>query len=410
MREFRFLDWTRPIFEDYTYYLISGGRGSGKSTNIAAYFLVKLMSDEYFRGVVGRYTQKSISSSIYRDILDLINEWNIGQFLKISGDEIENKLNGNLILTHAMKLQSGNMSAKGKGLSDVTHLLLDEAMEIPDEQEYIKLVDSFRVKDAERKIFLLFNPGSKSHWIFKRFYLPDGSPNPKWSADHCFIHTTYKQNLENLDSKKVAEWESMKILDPEYYSHHLLGNWQDIGRGQVYKHFQWDWPAQLSYKDVVYGLDFGFSTDPTACMRIYKDGKTLYIEEVVYERGLILEELAELLKKRGVPTDATIFADSAEPRSIETLKRLGFKNIQPCIKGPDSIKIGIDKIKSHTIFANPNSTNLIEEVGQYVYNDLGKPVGQDHLLDATRYALTERTGQNSYGFASSSTRRDWSRG
>ena len=202
--QFKILPAYGPVFwENKTYWVISGGRGSGKSTNIAAYFLIKLMQPEYFRGVIGRYTQKALTNSIYRDITDLITQWHLDPYLEIKGDEILNKTNGNMILTHALKLAEGSMTAKGKGLARVTHLLLDEATELPSEEEYLKLIDSFRQKDSERKIFLLFNPTQKSHWIFKRFYLPDGRPNPKWLKNHGFLHTTYKDNLENIDRTEV---------------------------------------------------------------------------------------------------------------------------------------------------------------------------------------------------------------
>jgi phage terminase large subunit len=224
MSEFKFLDAYAPIFyEDKTYWIISGGRGSGKSTNIAAYFIMKLMGNDYFRGVVARYTSKAVTNSIYQDMLDLINSWNIKPYLEITGDQIKNKLNDNMIITHSMKLAEGTMTARGKGLARVTHLLIDEATELPDENEYIKLVDSFRHKGSERRIFLLFNPTTRSHWIFKRFYLPDGTPNPKWLNNHGFLHTTYKDNEYNLDHLKVAEWESLSFNDPEYFEHHILG-------------------------------------------------------------------------------------------------------------------------------------------------------------------------------------------
>ena len=129
MRQFKFLGAYAPIFyEDKTYWIISGGRASGKSTNIAAYFLLGLISEEYFRGVIARYTGRALTNSIYRDILDLIQAWNISGLLQITGDEIRNKTNGNLILTHSMKLSEGTMTAKGKGLARVTHLLIDCAI------------------------------------------------------------------------------------------------------------------------------------------------------------------------------------------------------------------------------------------------------------------------------------------
>jgi PBSX family phage terminase large subunit len=203
LAEFKILDPFAPLFHsDKTYFLISGGRASGKSTQAAAYFVIKLMGEEFFRGVISRYTQKSIKSSIYRDILDLIESWGIGNYIKIDGDEITNRINGNMIITHAMKLQDGTMTAKGKGLARVTHLLIDEATELPSEEEFIKLNDSFRTKGVDRKILILFNPTTKRHWIHARWYL-DGRPNPKWFNDHEYIHTTYHGNIENLDPKKV---------------------------------------------------------------------------------------------------------------------------------------------------------------------------------------------------------------
>ncbi len=126
--EFNFLPAYAPMFySDKTYYLISGGRASGKSTQVAAYFLMKMFGDDYFRGVVSRYTLRSISNSIYRDILDLIDMWGVKDHVHITGEEIRNKRNGNMIITHALKLTEGSMSAKSKGLANVTHLLIDEA-------------------------------------------------------------------------------------------------------------------------------------------------------------------------------------------------------------------------------------------------------------------------------------------
>lgn len=415
MREFRFLPAYAPLFySDKMYYLISGGRGSGKSTNCAAYLLIKLLSEEPNRIVVSRYTMKSITSSIYQDILDLIESWGVSQYLKITGDQIINTLNGNILMTHSVKISDASQTARSKGLANFNILFIDEFMELREEPEFIKLIDSFRVKDRQIKIIMAFNPGSKESFQFKRWYLPNGNPNlVKWGATHEFIHTTYKDNIHNLNPAKVKEWEDAAISDEEYYKHYILGEWQEIGQGAVYKHFQWGLPPEFKkedFKEILYGLDFGFASDPSAIIRVYRNNKTLYLEEVIYERGLILEELAELMKKRAIPLDAKIIADAAEPRSIETLKRLGFRNIQPCIKGPDSIRIGIDKVKSYTVYADPNSKNLISEVAEYIYNHLGKPVGPDHLLDSLRYSLSESSGSGTYGFAGNQTRRDWSRG
>ena len=388
-KEFKFLDAFHPIFyEDKTYWILSGGRASGKTTNVAAYFVMKLMGPDYFRGVIARYTSRALTNSIYRDIVDIISDWGLAAYIEVKGDEICSKRNGNMIITHSMKLAEGTMTARGKGLARVTHLLIDEATELPSEEEYLKLIDSFRTKGVERRIFLLFNPTSKQSWIYKRFYLPDGTPNPKWMNNHGYIHTTYKDNEHNLDPTKIKEWEDALYSDPVYYAHHILGQWRDIGEGSVFKNWSFDYQPDPEV-EIVYGLDFGFSSDPTALVRVKKKDKRLWVEEMIYHKGLTTEDLSSLMESSGVPKHASIYADSADPRSIETLRRLGWKNIYAAIKGPDSIRSGIDKIHTYQVSANPKSENLIEEYYNYAYR-LGtdKPIDNyNHAMDALRYAV-----------------------
>lgn len=399
---FRILPAYAPLFwSDRTYFLISGGRASGKSTQVAAYFILKLFGSDYFRGVIARYTAKSLTHSIYMDILDLMKQWNVRQLVQIKGDTIVNPGNDNMILCHAMKLAEGAMTAKGKGLANVTHLLIDEATELVSEDEYIKLIDSFRYKGAERKIFLCFNPTSKSHFIFKRWYLPDGTPNTKWTHDHYFLHTTYHDNINNIDPSKIEEWERMKSIDPDYYDHHILGLWRDLAEGSVYSHFQFDYQLPDD-GETIYGLDFGFSSDPTALIRLTKKGHRIWVKELLYKQGLTNQDIGIQLQQLGVSTKDLILADSAEPKSIEELKRLGF-NVRPAVKGPDSVRHGIQKVKSYEIHVDPMSKNLIEEYNNYTYRE-GTDSPRDaynHLMDALRYALSKDGPSGKYGFASS---------
>ena len=396
MNEFKILDPFGPLFwSDKTYFLISGGRASGKSTQAAAYFVIKLMGEEFFRGVISRYTQKSIKSSIYRDILDLIESWGISNYIKIDGDEITNRINGNMIITHAMKLQDGTMTAKGKGLAKVTHLLIDEATELPSEEEFIKLNDSFRTKGVDRKILILFNPTTKRHWLHQRWYV-DGKPNAKWFADHEYIHTTYHGNVDNLDYKKVLEWERMKDLDPEYYAHHVMGEWTEGVVGKIFN----DWETGIAPAgiDVTYGLDFGFSSDPTSLVKVSKHNGRLYLEQMVYETGLTNEDLHQKMTRLGIPRTAHIIADSAEPKSIEELKRKGWR-IEGAYKGPDSIRNGIDRIKQFEVYVHPNSADILDEYSQYCWKiGTDKPIdSNNHAMDSIRYALSKEN-QGVYGF------------
>ena len=389
--EFKILDAYKSIFySDKTYHLISGGRASGKSTQVAVYFIIKLFEPTYFRGVISRYTAKSIKHSIYQDIMDLLKKFNLLSYLDVTGDIITHKKTGNMILTHSVKLAEGSMTAKSKGLSNVSHLIIDEATELDDEEEFFKLVDSFRYKDAERKIFLCFNPSTEESWIFKRFYLPDGTPNPKWFAEYNFIHTTYHDNIENIDPKKIKEWELMKDIDPDYYNHHILGKWRKWGEGQILT--SWNFvPFNPDPEAVrIIGLDFGFYPDPVAVVDVRKKGRKIWVRELIYEKGLTNTDLVNILREKGISRTDLILADSAEPKSIEEIRRGGFK-IQPAKKGPDSLRFGLNELNSLEVYCDTSSKNIIHEYNNYVYKK-GSFTPEDrynHTIDAIRYALSK---------------------
>jgi phage terminase large subunit len=404
MREFKVLQAYADLFySDKTYFLISGGRSSGKSTQVAAYFVIKLFSDEFFRGVISRYSAKSVKMSIYQDILDVLKDWNLLDRVQIAGQEIINPVNDNRIITHSFRIPDATMSAKGKGLARVTHLIIDEATELPSEEEYIKVQDSFRVKGVERKIFIVFNPTSKLHWIHKRWFI-DGKPNPKWFIDHCFIHTTYRDNANNIDHTKMEEWERMKTLDSEYYSHHILGEWRDAYIGKIFKdwHFDYNPPHDA---EITYGLDFGFSSDPAACIEVKRKGNQIWIREILYSTGLTNDDLYSELNRKGIDERSTVIADSAEPKSIEDLRKMGLRRIVGAKKGAGSVIRGIKLISSLEVHCDSRSQNLIDEYNSYVWK-VGTDIPQDknnHIIDALRYALSQETPTGVYRSTSSAS-------
>jgi phage terminase large subunit len=397
LNQFKILPAYSPLFwSDKPYYLISGGRASGKSTNCAAFLIIKLFEEEYNRIVVARYTQKSIKSSIYQDILDLLDQWKLKPFVEITGDTITHKVTGNQIITHAFKLSDGTQVAKGKGIANPNILFIDEFTEIDNEQEWIKLVDSFRKKGSERKIIMAFNPTSKASWIFQKFYLPDGSPNPDLLKRTEYIHTTYVDNAENLDPTKIAEWEETRLTDPHYFNHHILGHWADIGEGQIFTDWTFTTEGASDDAETLYGMDFGFAQDPTTLIEVKKKGTKIWLKELIYQTGLTNEDIVKKLQLLGLDKKSVIFADSAEPKSIETLRRAGFLNVRPAVKGPDSVRFGIDKIKSYTIFADARSKNLLTEYNNYSWRTgTDQPIDKwNHLMDAIRYALSQEKAAN----------------
>ena len=133
---------------------------------------------------------------------------------------------------------------------------------------------------------------------------------------------------------------------------------------------------------------------------VYKSGDRIYLEELLYEKGLVTSDIADRLRKLDITKSEEIWADSAEPRLIEELYRMGF-NIKPVTKGKDSIKFGINVMNNYKIFVTNKSQNLINEMYAYQYatdkygyvtdNPEG---GLDHLIDAARYCCMMKLSQS----------------
>ena len=184
--------------------------------------------------------------------------------------------------------------------------------------------------------------------------------------------------------------QARRDLDPQSFRQEYEASFETFA-GQI---FHWDeapLPA-LSWDETWYGGDFGYSVDPAAVVKIYRKADEFWIEEVLYQKGLTNPMLAAAMKSRGVNGQVTYF-DAAEPKSIEELRRAGV-NVQPCDKGPDSVRAGIDFLKSKKITIVRGSENLIREHRSYCWRtdksgaDLPEPMKQDdHLMDAARYGI-----------------------
>ena len=387
---FQFLDAYAPLFYyPHRYFIVSGGRAGGKTFNTSAYCIMKLFQKDYARIVISRYTQKSIKSSIYRDILDLLEQFNLMQYIKFEGEDVVCTTTGNRLMTHAFKLTDKSNTAKSKGIANPTILVIDEATEVPSEEEFIKLNDSFRSKDGHTQIILLFNPEHKNHWIYKRWFL-NGRPNPKWFEDDCFIHTTFRDN-PFIDPLKVREWERMQVLDPAYYSKHILGEWQDAAEGRIFDNWKAEWSPDPDATRTI-GLDFGFANDPTAIVDVQFRNNRLWVKELFYGKAMTNQDIAEVLREHGISRKDIIIADSAEPKSIEELRRAGF-TVRPAVKGPDSVRSGISKIMAKEVYVHPESKNIWDEYENYRWRPgLNKPIDSfNHAIDAIRYALGAET-------------------
>ncbi len=156
-------------------------------------------------------------------------------------------------------------------------------------------------------------------------------------------------------------------------------------------------------KLVAIGLDWGYTNDPTAVVAVYKRGGAILLHELLYQNGLTNQDIADHLRKLGIGRSWPIIADSAEPKSIEEVHRLGF-NIHPATKGADSIRNSIDILKRQPILVTRESTNLIKELRNYTWDtdrtgaSLGVPIDRyNHAIDAVRYVALNKLSANAGG-------------
>ena len=208
--------------------------------------------------------------------------------------------------------------------------------------------------------------------------------------EHEFLKLTYKDN-ETLDPKIVASIESRK-KNKNWWRVYGLG---EIGvlEGSIYE----DWKIIPSVPDearlVRYGLDFGYSIDPAACVAVYEHDGGFVLDEVIYETKLKNPAIASRILEQ--PEQALVIGDSAEPKSIDEIEDEGV-DIVGSMKGADSIRFGINTVQDQKISVTQGSVNVIREYRGYKWrtNKDGEPMnkpeeGFDHAMDAIRYAITD---------------------
>jgi phage terminase large subunit len=215
-------------------------------------------------------------------------------------------------------------------------------------------------------------------------------------ADSEMIVLTYKDN-EALDLSIVTEIEKAK--EKAETSEYWRNWWAVYGLGQIgnlegviFSNYQLIDTIPSDARLLGCGVDFGYSVDPTAIVEVYQYNDQRIIKEICYRTGMLNSDIAKVLPK-GVP----VYADSAEPKSIEEIRRFGI-SIKGVTKGKDSINYGIQVMQGQNYMITKDSTNLIKELRGYCW-DKGKdgktlpiPVGDDHIIDAWRYFEMESLG------------------
>ena len=232
---------------------------------------------------------------------------------------------------------------------------------------------------TKTRIYIDYNPNAE-FWVHDRLI---GRKNVQLIiSDHRhnpFLSTKMRQKIESIKNEDIELWKVYARGMTGKISGLVLNNWQLCD----------DIPPRA--KLVAIGLDFGFTNDETGCLAVFKQNGELWVDELFYETGLTNPDIAKQLSNIGLSKNALIVADSAEPKSIEELRRLGW-NIVPAKKGADSINISIDILKRYKLNISRRSINLRRELARYKWKTdlagrtLNEPIDRwNHLIDPLRY-------------------------
>lgn len=378
------------------YRVVKGGRGSKKSTTTALWIIYNMMKYPLANTLVIRRVFNTHKDSTYTQLKWASNILKVSHLWKFSKSPLE----ATYIPTGQKILFRGLDDPMSITSITVEHGHLcwcwfEEAFQIMNEDDFNKVDMSIRgelPKGYFKQITLSFNPWSEKHWLKKRFFdIKD--------EDILAITTDYTCNeFLGEDDKKL--FEKMKINNPRRYNIEGLGNW-GIAEGLVYSNFEeLDFNVENIKKrpnvKSAFGLDFGYTNDPTAFIAslIDLDNMEIFIFDEHYQKAMSNKMIADMIKYKGYAKER-IVGDSSEPKSIDDIKRQGIYRIKGARKGKDSILNGIQYIQDFKIYVHPKCENTIIELSNYVWdtkegNVINKPIDDyNHLMDALRYSLED---------------------
>jgi len=355
-----------------------GGTRSGKTYNILLWIIFSYcLRNEGKIITICRKSFPALRGTVMRDFFQILKDHNIYSEDSHSKTANEYRLNENTI-----EFISLDMPQKIRGRKRDL-LFANEANELTQE-DWTQLL--FRTNE---KVILDYNPSEEFHWIYDQVLT---------RSDVDFFQTTYKDNPFLGDVIK-EEIERLKQVDENYWRVYGLGE-RGQSRSLVYT-FNTIKEIPKEAKLVSYGLDFGYSSDPTSLVRTYVLDDNMYVDELLYRTGMTNQDIANEMKALGLDRSNEVFADSAEPKSIEEIYRMGW-NVKPTIKG--SINIGIDIIRRYKLHATESSFNLIKELRNYKYIEdkngvmTNRPVDNfNHALDALRYSVVNKISKSHLG-------------
>lgn len=401
-------NWAIPLLAPRRFKLIKGGRGSGKSHEIAEQLVEDCVADPDLPCVCIREVQRSMRFSSKRLIEAKIRSLGVSHLFRSRDSYIERIGGTGVILFQGMQDHTADSI---KSLEGFKRAWIEEASSISHlSLEY--LIPTMREQGAE--IWATWNPQKETDAIEQL------CRNLADDPDAVIIHVNYDQN-PYLPETLYKEAMRMLRIDPEAYQHVYMGLYNTKSKAQIFngKYRIDEFTPQEDWDGPYHGIDWGFSQDPTAAVRVWVHANKLYIEREAGRVGLENDDIAEYVSKR-IPgiEKYEVRADSARPETISHVKssgngpqkRASLPKVVAVKKWAGSVEDGISHIRSYDeIVIHPRCTEMIQEAHLYAYK-IDKRSGDvltdivdkfNHYWDAVRYALgplIKRAGYSWKGF------------
>lgn len=391
------------------YRVCKGSRASKKSKTTALWYITNLMKYPDANLLVVRKVFRTLKDSCFTELKWAVNRLGVQDFWEIKESPLE------------MTYKPTGQKIYFRGLDDplkvtsitVEHgylcwMWIEEAYEVGNENDFNMLDESIRgaippETGLFKQITLTFNPWNEHHWIKKRFF---GDPDDETLA----MTTNYLCN-EWLDEADRKVFETMRLNNPRRYRVAGMGDW-GIVDGLIFENweeklFDIEEVRGLASVKSAFGLDFGYTNDPSAlfCGLVDPKAKILWVFDEMYKPGMSNERIASEIISMGYRKER-IRAEAAEPKSIDRLYDLGLSHIQQARKGKDSVNNGIDFLQDYHIIVHPRCVNFITEISNYTWDTdtktgkrLNKPIDDfNHLMDAMRYAMEDFSMADAFSF------------
>lgn len=396
MSEMYINDVYMPYIDDDTrVQIFFGGSSSGKSVFLAQRTVLDVLKG-LRNYLVIRNVASTIKRSVFNEIMKVIYDNNLSREFTVNKSDLVITCNRN---RKQIVFAGLDDVEKLKSITPIDGPLTDVWVEEATETEHSAIKQLFKRlrgrSKVNKRVILSFNPITQDHWIYNEYFSDwvDGK-NVLRQEKLLIVKSTYKDN-KFLEEDDIYELENEK--DEYYRNVYTYGNWGIIGN-VIYKNWSVEDLSWLKGRVDVhkYGLDFGFSNDPTAFVDIYySPGKeTIYILDESYVTGQKNRDIADMLHEKTANKNITT-CDSEDPRTISELEDMDCY-VTGAIKGPDSVRHGISWIQARKIVIDVKCQNFKNEIQKYKWKEdkngvvLKDPVDKDnHLLDAMRYALEE---------------------